>query len=94
MHDRPGKASQLVTHGYGVVTVSRSRNDAGGGNALATASSLGTEISNALFGFTPAGACSSMRKARNAGRLIRWDEALYFFAFYWDVDVRICKKGD
>ena len=91
-NDRPGRFTQLVTVRWGVMIVTRARNNAAGDKAAARVDDLLCELDEALCGFTPDGAISSMRKSRNAGRLQRWANELYFYAASYEADKRICKQ--
>lgn len=84
---------QMITERYGVITVTRSRNDASGEKSVEDARVLVKELDGALLGFTPEGAIKPLQKSRSAGRLLRWTKDLYFYASYYEAPRRICKTG-
>lgn len=89
--DRPGGFTQMVTYRWGVMIVTRSRNDAEGDAAASQTDELVAELDDCLLGWSPDEAQTSMRKSRNAGQLRRWAKDLYFYSANYEVDKRICK---
>jgi len=89
--DRPGGFQQVTTDRWGVIVVTRSRNDQSGFKSADQVDELVLELDAALLGVQPAGAISAIRKSVNAGQLIRWDRDLHFYQAKYEVDKRICK---
>lgn len=87
---RMGGFTQEVVNRWGVLIVTRARNNVGGGKAAALADDLINELDAALCGFKPDGASGVMEKSRSAARLISWNSDLYFMGAYYEVPSRIC----
>lgn len=84
---------QTVTSRWGVMLVTRSRNDAEGHSAADQTDQLISSLDAALLGWTPEGACRQMRKARNAGQLRKWAADLYFYSAIYEAEKRIVITG-